>query len=80
MTNSCMFEADPLLEGRQHRHTQGRVGDGHILFGAIEKLLPGYLGDLDWWITVAENAAQLHLWTHEARLTGVHLYHLSTAS
>lgn len=57
MTNRCLLEADPLLEGWQDRHTEGRVGYGHVLFGAIEELLPGDLRDLDWWAAVDENAA-----------------------
>lgn len=80
MTNRRLLEADPLLEGRQHGHAQCRVGDGHVLLGAVEELLPGDLRDLYRRVAVDENAAQLHLRTHEAGLTGVHLYHLSIAS
>lgn len=61
MTNRRLLEADPLLEGRQHRDTEGGVGDGHILFGAVEEFLPGDLRDLDWRVAVDENAAQFHL-------------------
>lgn len=61
VTDRRVLEADPLLEGLQHRHTQGRVGDGDVLFGAVKELLPGDLGDLDRRVAVAENAAQLHL-------------------
>lgn len=80
MANRRLLEADALLEGLQDGHAEGRVGYGHVLFGAIEELLPGDLGDLDWRVAVDENAAQLHLRTHEARLTGVHLHHLSVAT
>lgn len=77
VANGRLLEADPLFEGRKDRHSEGRVGDGHILFGAVEELLPGHLRDLDWWVTVDEDAAEFHLWTHKSRLTGVHLDHLS---
>lgn len=56
-----MLEADPLLEGREDRHAEGRVGDGHVLLGAVEELLPGHLGDLDRRVAVDEDAAQFHL-------------------
>lgn len=39
----CILEGDTIPEGRGHRHTQGRVGDGHILLGAIHQFLPRYL-------------------------------------
>lgn len=61
MTDRRLLEGDPLFEGRQDGHAEGRVGGGHVLLGAIEELLPGDLGDLDWWVAVDENAAQLHL-------------------
>lgn len=80
VTNCRLLEGDPLLEGGQDRHAESRVGYGHILLGAIEELLPGDLRDLDRRVTVDENAAQFHLRTHKARLTGVHLYHLPIAS
>ncbi len=61
MAHRRLLEADPLLEGRQHGHAEGRVGYGHVLFGAVEELLPGDLRDLDWRVAVDENAAQFHL-------------------
>lgn len=75
-----LLEAHPLPEGGQNRHAQNRVDDGHVLLGAVEQLLPGDLGDLDRRVAVDENAAQLHLGTHEAGLNGVHLNDLSIAS
>ena len=56
-----LLEAHPLLEGRQHGHAERRVGDGHVLLGAVQELLPGDLRDLHRRVAVAEDAAQLHL-------------------
>lgn len=61
VANRRLLEAHPLLEGRQDGHAERRVGDGHVLLGAVEELLPGDLGDLDGRVAVAEDAAQFHL-------------------
>lgn len=61
VSNGRLLEADPLLEGWKDGHSEGRVGNGHILFGAVEELLPGHLRDLDWWVAVDEDAAEFHL-------------------
>lgn len=59
--HSRVLEAHALLEGRQHGHTESRVGNGHILLGAIDELLPGDLGDLHWGVTVHKLAAEVNL-------------------
>lgn len=61
VSNGRLLEADPLFEGWKDGHPEGRVGNGHILFGAVEELLPGHLRDLDWWVAVDEDAAEFHL-------------------
>lgn len=44
----CVLEGDTVPVGWGHRHTQGRIGDRHILLSAIHQFLPCYLDEEGW--------------------------------
>lgn len=76
LAHSRVLEAHTVFERRQHRDSQGWVGGGNILFGAIYQLLPGDLRDLHWWLPVDKETSQLDCITNKSRLAGVRLHRL----
>lgn len=47
-SHCCVLEGNAVPVGRGHRHTQGGVGDRHILLSAVHQFLPRYLGREGW--------------------------------
>lgn len=39
----CILEGDTVPVGRGHGHTEGRIGDRHVLLCAVNQFLPCYL-------------------------------------
>ena len=49
-SHCCVLEGDAVPEGRGHGHTQGGIGNRHVLLSAVDQFLPRYL-EKEVWIT-----------------------------